>query len=295
MAEDVLLMDWLAENHNERTLPRSAIVKRSVESGYPFNLLVREYRMILKVVPNYFTFKKAEEEMVKATLEERSLFGGTSVIVLKGFSGQFLSRLKVADDKFVVAEATDMGMVVKPYFHARSKPPLMKVLKRHLGMHLSVQEMVRLDWSPTEDWSDAEPILRRSKILGLSADETEKEIGVSLKVNLMQELKKGNRKELIERAEELGWKQFWGHLGSVLADFAVYVASRQLGIEPEVVARSMDLSYLRAGQFKEAQPMFSPSDLRKVVARYIKLDELAQSKPSQACILMVSDAGVSVK
>ena len=290
MTNEASVLEFLEDQETKRHPPAKVTVNRTTQSKYQFYLVVRHYRKRVRPRPQFFTYNKTEATSVKGLIEEHSVFDEHGAFyVLEGFDRRFVESLSPAPNNYVLAETDDGEYKTLPYNFYSQRRNILKVLHAQIGLAysrgdkppLTLSALLKLDWSMMRSYEEYEPILRKAKIMAWGPEELEKILEGKSAGNLVGLMKRGNNKELLSIASQLGYSTFYTYLQSNLADLVHYRALRVMGYDEKKCEREMDLSWKRAQDLEEVNKMMTQEDLAKLVNWVIDTDHLQER--SEAC------------
>lgn len=289
------------------SLPPLMTVERSTQSKYMFLSLVRHFRKRVKPAPVFLTYTKADQENIKATIEEHSaILAPANFYVLEGFSLRFVEGLRTPPDTYILAETDNGELKVPPYSYKQTRD-LLRMLYSQLNMAssktdagtpcLQLRDLVQQDWSQFRSYEEFEPLLRKAKILHWTAADLEKSLAVSKSGNLLTLIKRGQDFDTAVLAEKYGVRWAIKHLMESTADLTHYRALRLMGYDESKCGKEMgqETSYKKLKEMEEANQMLTAQDLETLTSRILDLDRLSLSRPDLAYVLLTMNSGISVR
>lgn len=275
-------------------------LERTTRSRYLFHKLVHHVKRRVVPKPKFFTYTAKESDLVKAVIEEHSVFSDISgaFYVLEGFSQKFVDTLHPPAGTTIVAE-TDGGQLRAPGFtpNRENIRAILKVLMEQLkvGRPLTLSAMLKLDWSAMRSFEEFEPILRRAKIMELDETGIEVMLESRTRANTLKLTKAGHFYEILKQIEQQGGTGAYRHMLSVVAEILHYRSLRTMGYDPEKAAKQLDLGWRRAKEAEETNATLTGEDLAKLVERTIELDQIIMKNPSLGIQLFYLNNPISVR
>lgn len=321
-------LEWMEKNATR--VPQIMTLERTTTSKYTFYLLARHYRGILGLKPQFHAYSKDTVDETKALIEEHSIFEPNGTLyVLEGFSRKFVDALNPAHKHWIVAE-TDGGTLVVPPFTAKTtRRNILKTLVNQLslGKALPLSFLLKFDWTGIRSMEDYEPLLRRAKLLQLSAENlqasleaqdkawaklpensrpdkypihllvkgTPDEHAGKLRTNPLTQTKRGAYKDLLQDARRAGWQSAHTFLILLFAKLIHYRALRNLGQEPAKARDALELNWFDATALEEAQTTLTDADVRAFGERLVTFDRLVMSNPELGLALFYLNNPISVR
>lgn len=260
-------------------LPNVTTVERTTNSKYLFYLVVRHYRKRSKGSPQFFTFSKAEAGAVQGTIEEHRIFEREALYVLEGFSQNFVDRLLLPPDTYVLAE-TDGGQLTAPLYSYQQRRDILRLLLAQLNVSLSLRELLKLDWSSMRSYEEYEPLLRKARVMEWTEEDLAAELRILGSGNVLTLMKRRREREILEMTEKYGSRWMAGHVLSLLTEAIHYRALILMGYDEKKCGREMGLGWRRLKDLEEITKMLTLEDLDRLTERYLQLDHLIQRNPS---------------
>lgn len=257
-----------------KPLPKRVTVERTQQSKYQFFLVSRHYRKRLSYRTRCLSYTKAEAPMVKAAIEEHSLFETGSLYVLEGFSLKFVESLILPKDTYVLAE-TDGGLLRAERCRMEAPRDLLRVLIDQLGIKtLKLGRLLKQDWTGLRGPEEFEPILRRAAIMGWDEEETGRFLkGVEFR-GLLTKLKRSDLKGVFELISIRGATWTKNHLFVCLAQLLHYRVLIEMGYDGFRAAKDLGIGYYRREDLEQAIKMIPPEEIVSLCRRAVELDFL---------------------
>jgi len=275
--------------------PRVCTVDRTNHSKYLFYLIVRHYRRRFKGHMIFSSYSKGSVSMVKGQIEEHSLWPGDSLYVLEGYNQNFVDKLELPQNAYVLAE-TDGGNLKADVYLYWKKRDILKVLQMHLRLNnLSLRKLLELDWSGMQGYEDYEIILRKTKIMGWSEVELGERLQNIGRINLLTSLKKSSFKEIFDMIESQGPRWVQRRITTQLSDLMYYRALKLMGHDEIRIARSLDFSYTRVRELEAMSKMLTAEDMKLLAERLVAMDNLIERNSYLGISLFLLNAPIQVK
>lgn len=287
------VLDYM-EDTPRALLKQVITVKRSQLSKFLFYLLVRHYRIELRKRPLFFLYNRVDASSVRGYIEEIALFGGEDMFVLEGFPSSFVSSIMPPKGVYILAETED-GELETPLYSYKQRRGAIKMLMQHLGIKLSLREVLGLNWGSVRDYTDVEMVLRKAAAAGWGAaeiDEVLKEHGTG---NILLMLKKGYLKDICDMKER--YADGWIHKYMVrsIPQMATYRALVSMGQSANSIMDTLAVSNYKLRALEEAAQAVSTSDLKILATRVMELDGISLRNPRLAADLLVLKSGIALR
>lgn len=283
------------------TLPKEVTtLERTTKSKYLFYKLVQHVRTRVKPKPQFFTYTAKEADLVKAVIEEHSIFdgGAGAFYVLEGFSQKFVDTLNPPADTYIVAE-TDDGMLRAPDFTTNRENirGILKVLmvQMRIGQPLTLSGLLKLDWTGLKAFEEFEPILRRAKMMSFGEKEIEELLEGRTRANVLELTKRGKFYDVIKQIEQYGGASSYRQMLSVVGEILHYRSLRTMGYDEKKAAEQLGLGWRRAKEVEETHVALTGDDLTKLVDRAIDLDSIMLKNPSLGMQIYYLNNPISVR
>lgn len=287
------VLDYIEDT--PRALLKSVVtVKRAQTSKSLFYLLVRHYRIETRKTPTFLPYVKSEMSSVRGMLEEISIFGGGELFVLEGFPASFVSDLILPKGVIVLAEVEDGELEAPPYSY-KFRRQAVKIMAKHLGLMMSLRDLLSLDWGAIRDYSDIEVFLRKSVAAGWSLADMEKELSANQTGNILLLLKKGGLAEVLKVKEKYGDGWLSRHLTKLVPQLATYRSLVNMGQNEQACAEVLGVSNYRMKEFEEAAKAVTMADLKILAERLITLDRISLRHQRLGDDLIALRSGISLK
>lgn len=278
-----------------RALLKNVItVKRTQTSKVLFYLLVRHYRIETRKHPTFLAYVKSEMSSVKGMMEEISIFGGGELFVMEGFPASFIADLTLPKGVMVIAEVED-GELEAPIYSYRYRRQAVKIIAKHLGMMLSLRDLLSLDWGAIRDYGDIEVLLRKAVAAGWGIAEMERELATNQTGNILLLLKKGGLTDVLRVKDRYGDGWLSRHLTKLVPQLATYRSLVNMGQNEQACAEVLGVSNYRMREFEEAAKAVTMADLKTLAERLVTLDRIASRHQRLGDDLIALRSGISLK
>lgn len=295
MSDKKSVLEFLEE---QSLIRQKTTVERTTRSEYQFSLVTRDFRTRLKVKPIFSIFTKENQEALKGTVEEYSIFEPSRLFVLKGYGKTFVERLTPPQGTYVLAEVDD-GDLNPENFSYKQRRNILKVLYMQLGLdqlrgerkqQLSLSKLIKLDWMGCSDYEDHEPYLLLAKEMGWTADQLGEYLGKSEPASPLRELKRGQVLPVLQEADLQGETWLANQLTRGLGDLVYWRTLRLQGADPDKVRKEMDLGWRRGEELEAVSKEMTADDIMSLVQRRMDLDYLFLRNPILAGNLFLLNA-----
>jgi hypothetical protein len=287
------VLEYIEETPRLR-LGNTVTVNRTIGGKYLFYHLVRHYRREFRKSPTFITYSKAEVGHAKGLIEEVSVFGGSALFVLEGFTSNFVAGLTPPDGVHVLAEV-DGGLLETPVFSFKVRRLAIKSIASHLGIKIPMRDLLALDWGGVRDYAEIEIILRRAEMAGWGVSEIGDVLSTSSSGNILLDLKKGNVADLIALSTKYGEGWFFRNMIKLIPQITVYKSLSLMGQSNSNIAEVLGVSNTRLRELEEAAKALSPQDLKVLAERVLSLDGMFFRRPTLATSLIILKSGISVR
>lgn len=282
-----------------KTPPTLVQVKRTRNSKFWVNFILREIQLKLRVSPCFITWTKESDYDIRSLLEEETFLREPKLFCLYNTPKDFFKRISIVPNYFIVAETSE-GDLEGPPFKRHNLPTLVSFLKKQFNLQ-DYGNPSGLPWIYLESYSGIEAFLLKAKYAEWTWEEVKKKMeGIQYR-NLPKELFKStlrtkegrdSQRYLLSLVDKYGPEWFWIRILELTVSTYFYKKKKELKVN--MTELEAGLSPSEKSELALSDSLLTILSLYKLSQRVLQLTDLADRDKYKACQLLIFRSNMSV-